>query len=75
MSLSSYNPALEDRIRNFVRTEEPTTVPAIARHFRDLDFWDVDAVVCEMVRDGLLRRIWDGDPFQSRFAEERFELR
>lgn len=76
MNLFNYSPTIEERIRNIVRTEEPVTVQRVAKLCRgDISITVLDQIVCEMVRDGLLRRVWDDDRFENLFAAERFELR
>ena len=65
MSLLSYTPTLEERIRNVVRVEEPLTVHEIARFIRDVRVSELDQVVWDMVRDGLLGRVWSGDVFED----------
>jgi len=74
MNLFSYNPTIEDRIRNFVRTEEPVAAQVITRRFRnDLPPGALDQLFCEMVRDGLLKRVWSGGNIFT--AEERADSR
>ncbi len=70
MSLFSYNPTIEEQIRNFVRTEEPVTAQQIARRVRELRLADLDRLLWGMVRDGLLRRDWQGDLY----ADVKFQL-
>lgn len=74
MNLFNYNPTIEERIRNFVRTEEPVAVQVLARRFRsDLSPRELDELCCEMVHDRALKRVWDGDDIFT--AIERFELK
>lgn len=72
MSVFDYRPTVEDRIRQIVRVEEPVTVYEIARLCRgDFSISEIDRIVWEMTRNGLLKRVWEDDLY----ADVKFELR
>lgn len=69
-AVTVYNPSLQERIRNFVRTEEPVTAQEIARRIPEARLADVDRLLWTMVHEGSLRRVWDDDLY----ADTKFQL-
>lgn len=60
-SVAAYTPTIQERIRNFVRTEEPATAQQIAPRIPEARLADVDRLLWTMVHEGTLRRVWDDD--------------
>lgn len=69
-SVAAYTPTIQERIRNFVRTEEPATAQQIARRIPEARLADVDRLLWTMVQEGTLRRVWDDDLY----ADVKFQL-